>query len=244
MQRILFVEDNEVLRQLYGMMLPKSSGLWGTTLAADGEAALALMEQQTFDVLVTDFNMPGINGVELVRRVRTLYPTMSRIIISGIGNQKQIADSLGETHQFLAKPFDVKTLKATLARIHSLDAYLSDDKLRTLVGRMGALPSFPAVYLEIMKLMNTPTSSLDDVAELIAQDPSMAAKMLQVVNSAAIGLPQAVHSPFEAVQQLGMNTVRSLALSAHVFEKFEKHAAKNFSAKGLWEHLMATALLA
>ena len=244
MQRILFVEDNEVLRQLYGMMLPKSSGLWETALAADGESALAMMAQEQFDVVVTDFNMPGISGVELVRQVRKLYPAMSRIIISGIGNQKQIADALGETHQFIAKPFDVKTLKATLSRIHALNAYLADDKLRSLVGRMGALPSFPAVYLEIMKLMNTPTSNVSDIAELIAQDPSMSAKMLQVVNSAAIGLPQAVHSPFEAVQQLGMNTVRSLALSAHVFEKFEKRPAKNFSAKTLWEHLMATALLA
>lgn len=244
MQRILFVEDNEVLRQLYGMMLPKSSGLWETTLAADGEAALTLMEQRSFDVVVTDFNMPGITGVELVHRVRKLYPQMSRIIISGIGNQKQIADALGETHQFIPKPFDVKTLKATLSRIHALNDYLSDDKLRVLVGRMGSMPSFPAVYLEIMKLMNTPTSNISDVAELVAQDPSMSAKMLQVVNSAAIGLPQAVHSPFEAVQQLGMNTVRSLALSAHVFEKFEKRPAKNFSAKALWEHLMATALLA
>ncbi len=244
MQRILFVEDNETLRQLYGMMLPKSSGLWETALAADGEAALTLLAQQPFDVLVTDFNMPGINGVELVRRARALYPQMSRILISGIGNQKQIADALGETHQFLAKPFDVKALKATLIRIHALNDYLSDDKLRSLVGRLGTLPSFPLIYLEIMKLLNTPAATISDIAELVAQDPSMAAKMLQVANSAAIGLPEPVHSPFEAVQQLGMNTVRSLALSAHVFEKFGKRPAKNFSARALWEHLMATALLA
>ncbi len=244
MQRILFVEDNEVLRQLYGMILPRGSGLWETALAADAEAALTMLEQQRFDALVTDFNMPGMNGVELVRRVRTLYPQMSRIIISGIGNQKQVADALGETHQFLAKPFDFKTLKSVLIRIKALDAYLSDEKLRGLVGRMGALPSFPAIYLEIMKLLNSPTTSIDEIAELVSQDPSMSAKMLQVVNSAAIGLPEPVNSSFEAVQQLGINTVRSLALSAHVFEKFEKQPANFFSAKSLWEHLMATATLA
>ena len=244
MQRVLFVEDNEILRQLYGIMLPSGSGQWKTALAASGEDALARLEQESFDVLVTDFHMPGLNGVDLVRRVRTLYPQMSRILISGVGNQKLIADALGETHQFLAKPFDFKSLRATLVRIHALTAYFSDDKLRILVGRLGALPSFPAIYLEIMKLMNSRTTTVDDVAELIEQDPSMAAKMLQVVNSAAIGLPEPVHSPFEAVQQLGMNTVRSLALSAHVFKKFEKHPVKHFSTTALWEHLMATAMLA
>ena len=244
MQRILFVEDNEILRQLYGAMLPQHSGQWETALAADGEAALSLLTRQSFDVVVTDFHMPGINGVELVRRVRKLYPQMSRIIISGVDNQKIVADALGDTHQFLAKPFDAKTLKATLGRIHALDGYLSDDKLRALVGRLGTLPSFPAVYLELMKLMNTSTTAIDDLARVIMQDPSLTAKVFQVVNSAAMGLPRRVHSAAEAVLQLGMNTVRSLALSAHVFDRFEKQTVRGFSARLLWQHLMATATLA
>ena len=244
MQRILFVEDNDMLRQFYGMMMPKNTGQWETALAANGEAALAVLAQSPFDVLITDFHMPGINGAELVRRCRTLYPQMSRIIISGIGNQKDVADALGETHQFLAKPFDVRTLKATLTRIHSLDKYLSDEKLRALVGRIKALPSFPAVYLEVMKLINAPATTIGDIAEAVAQDPSLTVKMFQVVNSAANGLHDPVHSPFEAVQRVGMSTVRSIALSAHVFEKYEKPPLKNFSTSRLWEHLMATAMLA
>ena len=244
MQRILFVEDNETLRQLYGMMLPSNSGQWETMVAADGEAALVILAEQRFDVLVTDYQMPGISGVELVRQARKLYPQMSRLIISGIGNQKEVADALGETHQFLAKPFNVKILKATLSRLNALDKYLSDEKLRALVGRMRALPSFPLIYLEIMKLMNSQTVDIEDIAGLIAQDPSMTAKMLQVVNSAAIGLALPVSNPAEAVQHLGMNTVRSLALSAHVFKSFSQPSGRGFSANKLWEHLMATATLA
>lgn len=244
MQRILFAEDNEVLRQLYGMMLPKNTGQWEVALAANGNEALVLLAESRFDILVTDYHMPGINGVELVRRCRELYPHMSRIIISGIGNQKDIADALGETHQFLAKPFDVRMLKATLARIQQLDKYLANEKLRSLVSCMKALPTFPSVYLEVMKLINAPATTITDIAEVVAQDPSLTVKIFQVVNSAAMGLREPVHSPFEAVQRLGMNTVRSIALSAHVFAKYEKKSLKNFSASHLWEHLMATATLA
>jgi HD-like signal output (HDOD) protein len=58
--------------------------------------------------------------------------------------------------------------------------------------------------------------------------------MLQVANSAAFGLAQRVSSPFEAVQFIGLNAVRSIALSAHVFKDFEKVEVKSFSAFQVW----------
>jgi len=244
MQRILFVEDNAVMLQMYGLMLSGESEVWEVSLAADGAQALALMERASFDVIVSDMQMPGMTGAELVRRVRELYPQTSRIIISGVSDQKEVADALGETHQFIAKPFDLKTLKATLSRLNALDRYLQDEKLKTLVGRLGAMPSFPALYLEIMKALDSPSATIESIADVIAKDPSMTAKILQVVNSAAIGLSEKIHSPFEALQHLGLNTVRSLALSAHVFARFEQKPIRGFSAGGLWEHLMKTAALA
>lgn len=244
MQRILFVEDNAIMLQMYGMMLDGDSSDWQVALAANGEAALDLMSRQDFDVVVSDFHMPGMSGAELARHIRRLYPRTSRIIISGVSDQKEVADALGDTHQFIAKPFDLKTLQATLARIRSLDGYLNGEKLKMLIGRLGAMPSFPMLYLEIMQQVQSPDSSLENIAELIALDPSLTAKILQVVNSAAIGLPQKIHSPFEAVQQLGLGTVRSLALSAHVFSRFNKKSVRGFSAELLWEHLMKTAALA
>jgi putative nucleotidyltransferase with HDIG domain len=63
------------------------------------------------------------------------------------------------------------------------------------------------------------------------------AKILQVANSASIGSPVKIHDPGLAVQQLGLDTVRSLALSAHVFENFTPSRMKNFSVDALWSHL-------
>src|SRR5665811_1748358 len=102
-----------------------------------------------------------------------LYPQTSRIIVSGIGDQEEIAHSLDSTHQFLAKPFDIKTLKATLARIGGLDAYLQDDKIKTLIGRMRSMPSFPSLYLRIMQAIDSPDSSIETVADIVSTDPSL-----------------------------------------------------------------------
>jgi CheY-like chemotaxis protein len=237
MKRILFVEDSEVLLQLYSILLADDKQ-WLTTVAPDGPTALALLRQSPFDVVASDMQMPGMSGIELLTEVRKLHPHTSRIIISGITDQAEAADSLNCTHLFIPKPFDVKTLKATLARIGSLDAYLKDDKLRGLAGKMRSLPSFPTLYLEIIKEIESPRSSIQGIAKIIAKDPGITAKILQVTNSAAFGLPEHVNDPVEAVQQLGMSTVRSLVLSAQVYSNFNARRMKNFSAEALWSHLM------
>jgi HD-like signal output (HDOD) protein/ActR/RegA family two-component response regulator len=238
MKHILFAEDNEVLLQLYSIMLASESDQWQVALAPDGLTALELVKQQAFDVVVSDMQMPGISGIELLTEVRKLHPQTSRIIVSGFSDQAAAADSLNSTHLFIAKPFDLKTLKATLARIGSLDAYLKDDKLRGLAGKMRSLPSFPALYLEIIKEIESPNSSIQNIAKIVAQDPGITAKILHVANSAAFGLPEPLSNTADAVQQLGMTTVRSLVLSAQVYSSFASARLLHFSAEALWTHLM------
>ena len=199
---------------------------------------MELLRRSAFDVVASDMQMPGMSGIELLTEVRKLYPQTSRIIISGVTDQAEAADSLNCTHLFIPKPFDVTTLKATLARIGSLDAYLKDDKLRGLAGKMRALPSFPMLYLEIIREIESPKSSIQGIAKIVAKDPGITAKILQIANSAAFGLPEPVNDPVEAVQLLGMTTVRSLVLSAQVYSSFHSARLKKFSANALWTHLM------
>ncbi|HEV2694058.1 MAG TPA: response regulator [Verrucomicrobiae bacterium] len=244
MKRILFVEDNDVMRQLYAAMLPRESGQWETTTAPDGETALRLVQQSPFDVVASDMQMPGMSGIELLTEVRKLHPRTTRIILSGISDQAEAANSLNCTHLFIPKPFELKTLMAALDRIYTLDAYLKDEKLCELAGKMRVLPSFPTVYLEIVKEMESPHSDTHEIAKIVAKDPGITAKILRVANSASFGLSEATSDPVEAVQQLGMSTVRSLTLSAQVYSGLNCRPLKNFSADALWGHLSRCADLA
>lgn len=238
MKRILFVEDNAMLRDMYKAMLSVESERWDVATAAGGAEALTLMEQRPFDVVVSDMRMEGMSGIELLNTVLGLYPQMSRIIISGVADQADAADALGSTHQFLVKPVDINTLRAVLVRIDGLDAFLRDEKLKALAGRLRTLPSFPMLYLEIMKAIEAPDTSLQTIDDLIVKDPALTTKILQIANSAAMGLQEKVSDPLAAVQQLGLNTVRSLALSAHVFASFTPAQKLNFPVDALWRHLM------
>jgi len=238
MKRILFVEDSELLRDLYGIMLTRERDRWEVQTAADGESALELMKQCAFDVVASDMRMPGMDGIQLLNEVSKLYPQTSRLIISGVTDQAEAADALGSTHQFILKPVDVKTLRDTLVRLNGLDVYLRDEKLKALAARFKVLPSFPALYLEIMQAVESPDAPLQNIDSLILKDPGLTAKILQIANSAAFGLPGRIQDPFMAIQRLGLNTIRSLALSSHVFASFAPSQTKNFSVDALWTHLM------
>ncbi len=243
-KRILFVEDDALVLQLFALLMSDESDHWEVVTSKDARLALQLMERAPFDVVISDLNMPGMNGAELIKEVRTRYPHSSRIILSALSDQEKVVRCLGTTHQFLAKPFDARSLKSTLSRICGLDAYLQNDKLKVLVGQLGTLPSFPSLYVEIMAEVDSPNTLIESIASTIAKDPAMTAKMLQIANSAAMGLACRISSPFEAVGFLGLATVRSLVLSAHIFSCFEHTQLKGFSIQRLWEHATASGTLA
>jgi HD-like signal output (HDOD) protein len=238
MKRILFVDDSVLMREMFVAVLASESAHWEITTAGDGVEALELMKARPFDVVASDMQMKGMDGVQLLNVVIKLYPQVSRIIISGVSDQAETARALAATHQFIPKPFDANTLRAVLARISGLDAFLKEERLKALAGRLRALPSFPALYLEIMKALDDPDMPMQTIDALIVKDPGLTAKMLQVVNSVALGLHEKVNDPLEAAQQLGLRTVRSLALSAHVFASFTPAQKINFPVDALWSHLM------
>lgn len=238
MKRILFVDDTALMRDMYEAMFASERQRWEVVTAESGEAALELMKQRPFDIVASDMRMDGMTGIELLNAVAKQYPQTSRIIISGMTDQASAADALGSTHQFLVKPVEFKNLKAVLDRLTGLDDFLNDAKLKALMGRLRAVPSFPVLYLEIMKAIETSNTSMAEINDLIIKDPGLTAKILQVVNSAALGARERIGDPLLAVQRLGLNTVRSLALSAHVFSSFTAAQRINFPMDALWEHLM------
>lgn len=244
MKEILFVEDEAILLKLYSLMLQTDPPRWHCTLAANGEAALALVKKNRFDIVISDLHMPGMGGIELLTQVRQLHPETSRIVISGFTDQAEAAESLNCTHLFLPKPFEAKFLRDTLARIGSLDAYLQSDALRALASQLPTLPSFPTLYLDLMREIESPTASIQSIAALAGKDPGITAKILQVANSAALALPEKISDPAEAVQHLGAATVRSIALSAHVFRSLAQGHSTTFSPEVLWNHLMQCGQLA
>jgi DNA-binding NtrC family response regulator len=85
-------------------------------VALDGEEALSAVETEEPDVIVLDLKMPGIDGIEVLRRVKQAYPNVEVIILTGHGSKKdeETARSLG-AFNYLQKPVDLDTLVPQIA---------------------------------------------------------------------------------------------------------------------------------
>ena len=81
------------------------------SLAESGIRALELLEQQTFDVVVLDVKMPGIDGVDTFREISRRYPGLPVILLTGHGDISQAFETSREgVHEYLTKPCDVERL--------------------------------------------------------------------------------------------------------------------------------------
>jgi HD-like signal output (HDOD) protein len=234
--RILFVDDESRVLEGLKRMLHNMRNQWDMAFVESGEKALELLSKESFDVIISDMRMPGMNGADLLNKVMKCYPKMARFILSGRSDQHLILNCVGSAHQYLSKPCDPRKLKAALARASSLRDLLANERLAELASQLQSLPSLPTVYIQLLQEMQSPDASIAEIGRIISADIGMSAKILQLVNSAFFGLPRRVSSPAQAASLLGVETIRGMMLSIHVFSVFQQKELSAFSLTELWNH--------
>lgn len=112
---VLCVDDDIFIQKMVATFL---EGYFRVVLAYSAEEGLDLLQTQgPFDIVISDYEMPGMKGVEFLRLVRELWPETTRILASGGGADPEVvtqAISAGNISHFLSKPFDVISLRNLL----------------------------------------------------------------------------------------------------------------------------------
>jgi HD-like signal output (HDOD) protein len=243
-KRILFVDDEPMVLKGLQRTLRKMGDEWELRFAASGKEALDILDKNTMDVIVSDLKMPEMDGMQLLSETRKRHPHIVRLILSGHLEHDMTIKSLRFAHQCLAKPCDAEILKQTLAKLFALRDLLEDESIKKIVSQIESLPSMPSIYTAIMAEMISPDPSLKKVAEIIAKDLSMTAKILQVVNSAFFGLARKIISPQQAVVLLGMESIKALVLSVKIFNEFSQKKFCWFNIDALFNHSISVSAYA
>ncbi|OGV55352.1 MAG: hypothetical protein A2X49_15140 [Lentisphaerae bacterium GWF2_52_8] len=122
---------------------------------------------------------------------------------------------------------------------------MEQEELKKIVSKIEKLPTLPIVVSKIIELVKNPETSASDVNKVISSDQALTAKVLKLVNSAFYGFPKRISTLTNAIVILGFNTVKSLALSASVFDMFSgKNLVSGFDREGFWLHSVGTAVCA
>jgi HD-like signal output (HDOD) protein len=243
-KRLLFVDDEQMILDGLRRALWSMRSDWDMQFVSSGKDALEALDRESFDAIISDMRMPQMDGVQLLDTVKEKHGQMVRIILSGQASKEAVLRSVLPAHQLLSKPCDLQQLKGRLSQAFASRDLLRNQPLASIVSRMRSLPSLPALYLELTEALQSENTSLRQIEEIIEKDVGMAAKILQLANSAFIAAHGRVSSLHEALSLIGAETVRSLTLSIHVFSQSsrEPSTAAHFSA--LWVHSVAVAALA
>ncbi|MBU0495069.1 MAG: response regulator [Chloroflexi bacterium] len=157
-ERILVADDEEMVRYLLNNILTHQD--YQVVSACDGQAAITQLEQDSFDLLLTDLKMPNVDGLELLRYSRARFPGTEVIMLTGHATVKTAVEAMKEgAYTYLTKPFNLEELLVTVRNC------LQARALRLEKERLSELVS-------LLELGRTLTSNLDSQSlydQIIAQ---------------------------------------------------------------------------
>jgi HD-like signal output (HDOD) protein/CheY-like chemotaxis protein len=243
-KRILFIDASEEACRNLRLGVASLETQWRTYFASDAVSALALLAEEPMDVVVCELQLGNLDGVAVLDAILRQHPRPLRFVLAEASQQSAMLRCLGKAHQYLVKPCTPAVLHAAIARAFALDVWLPNEAVSRLCSDMRELPSPPKLYFRVVQELQSPSGSLEQVGALVAQDPPMAARVLQAVNSATFGMHYPISDPARAILYLGGEATKSLLLLAHACAFFEHLGSLGFPLQELWDHLLRTGRLA
>src|SRR6266700_6025859 len=147
---ILVVEDEERQREIYRDIL-EDEGFEAET-APSGEAALRLLSQKRFDLVLTDLNLTGMTGVQLLSEIVSADPTVAVVLITGYPSiQSAIEATKKGVYQYLEKPVDRDRLLAVVSEVFQHLARLK----QTIIGDSPATKAMVRMILKVAPASHT-----------------------------------------------------------------------------------------
>lgn len=166
-QRILVVDDEESIREFLDIMLRKEG--YEVTMAEDGEKAVEVMKKKSFDMVISDLQMPKMNGLELLKYVKDQSPDIIFMLITAFGTTESAIEAMKiGAYDYILKPFKIDEVRINIAnalRAKSLEGenrilkkeLNKDNTVHNLVGNSDPMHR---VFDMINRVCQTPTTVL------------------------------------------------------------------------------------
>ncbi|MFN9296901.1 MAG: sigma-54-dependent transcriptional regulator [Acidobacteriota bacterium] len=134
-KRILVVDDEENLRRVTQLKLQQAG--YEAMTASDGRQALEVLARNPHDLIITDLKMPGMSGMDLLRRVREDYPEIIVVVVTAFGTIESAVEAMKlGAHDYIIKPVNADALRLVVSRALEHHRLREEVKsLRTVIDR-------------------------------------------------------------------------------------------------------------
>ncbi|MBL8750152.1 MAG: HDOD domain-containing protein [Planctomycetes bacterium] len=217
MKHLLFVTDNPGLIETIARVRVDRSATWNPERVATVADAKSRLQDGVFDFVFIDVERLGLNGVNLLRDARRQQPRAVRFALTKAFGSPVALQAATVAHQCLALPCTAAALVDVVNRALVVQSNLTSEELRAAVHRLTALPSPPQTFLALSEALADPEVSLDVVSKTISEDPGLATKLMQIVNSSYFGPSRPVSSLRQATTYMGLSRLKQLVLGAEIF---------------------------
>ncbi|MBA3009048.1 MAG: response regulator [Proteobacteria bacterium] len=140
--KVLIVDDEKDFVEIFSLRLSSQGEKVST--AYSGREALSVLETTAVDVVILDIRMPGMDGIQVLKQIKTLYPLVEVILLTGHGSTETAVEGMKlGAFDYLMKPADFKDiqdkLEAALKRKDEQEERIRKAELRLLLRRSGDL---------------------------------------------------------------------------------------------------------
>lgn len=234
MRRILLIDSNPDKAPDPGELKANFRDAWIIQFASSGREALQMLKDADFDAVVSELVLEDTTGPELLRNIQKRNPGALRIILTDHNDRDLVYKAINVGHRYVAKPCPTAILCKIIENSLGLRQLLANEELHIRIATIDMLPSPPEIYNKLVDELGNENTNPRRIADLIKKDVAITAKILQMTNSAYFGLPSHIESILQAVNYLGLDTIRSLVLAAGVFSQFHDADVPGFSIDSIY----------
>ncbi|HLB25741.1 MAG TPA: sigma-54 dependent transcriptional regulator [Nitrospirota bacterium] len=201
-EKILVVDDEPGMRSLLSKVLIKG-GYFVNAFEA-GEEALQTLSEEEYDLAILDIEMPGMNGIELLKRIKQKDPSLSVVMITAYGSLQSAVEAMRQgAYDYLSKPFEMEEIKLVVEKALERERLIKENRelhreleeQYRFTGIIGRSPKMEEVYELVSRVAGTNASVLiqgesgtgkELVARSIHYNSRRKGKPLVILNCAAL----------------------------------------------------------
>lgn len=267
---ILIAEDDEHICLALNAIVKKAISCEKIVLAEDGNQAWQALQKNKFDLIISDWNMPGLTGQQLLDKVRQSndHKTTPFLMLTARADKNSVITAVqAGANDYITKPYEKDKLvekihnllaleKARTASIDNLkkanvskNEEESQDIIQYILSRFKEgkfdLPILPHVYNSVNKAMEEDDDSFDKIVNIIETEPAISATLITISNSSFYRGASANQTLEQAIARIGLKATKHyLFMIEGKFLFKSEHRDFMIIMKQLWEHSLATAICA
>jgi len=114
--KVLLIDDDEWIRDSLCLFFENEG--WHLIALETAEEAIEILKKETYEIIITDYRLPGMDGITFLRQIQEIQPNAMKILITAYWSKEVVSEAnrLG-VHDLIKKPFTTKVIEDTLSRL-------------------------------------------------------------------------------------------------------------------------------